>query len=77
LPARIAHLDQGTLLEPLSEREREVLALVAEGLANQEIALQLVISLRIVNWHTGNIYGKLAVKNLTQAVARARELGLL
>jgi len=65
------------LLEPLSPREREVLALIADGLSNQEIALQLYLSLPTVKWHTGNIYGKLGVRSRTQAVAAARALGLL
>ena len=66
-----------SLVEPLSRRELEVLSLIAEGLSNQEIARRLVISLRTVKWHASNIYGKLGVKNRTQAVARARTLGIL
>jgi LuxR family maltose regulon positive regulatory protein len=65
------------LIEPLSERELEVLQLIAEGLSNQEIAQRLFISLRTVKWHTSNIYGKLGVKNRTEAAAKARELELL
>jgi LuxR family maltose regulon positive regulatory protein len=65
------------MVEPLSEREREVLSLIAEGLTNQEIAQQLAISLPTVKWHTGNIYGKLGVKNRTQAVSKARILRIL
>jgi LuxR family maltose regulon positive regulatory protein len=65
------------LIEPLSERELEVLALIAEGLSNQEIAGRLVLSLPTIKWHTSNIYGKLGVKNRTQAVAKARALGAL
>ncbi len=65
------------MVEPLSERELDVLRLIAEGLSNQEIAQRLVVSLRTVKWHAGNIYGKLGVKNRTQAVARARMLNLL
>jgi LuxR family maltose regulon positive regulatory protein len=67
----------GEMVEPLTARELEVLQLVAEGLSNQEIAAQLFLSLTTVKWHTHNIYGKLAVKNRTQAVAKARALGLL
>jgi LuxR family maltose regulon positive regulatory protein len=65
------------LIEPLSERESEIMTLIAEGLSNQEIADQLVISLRTVKWHTSNIYSKLDVKNRTEATARARALGIL
>jgi LuxR family maltose regulon positive regulatory protein len=68
---------QAEMVEPLSERELEVLCLIAEGLSNQEIAQRLFISLHTVKWHTGNIYGKLGVKNRTQAVAKARSLGIL
>jgi LuxR family maltose regulon positive regulatory protein len=64
------------LLEPLSERELEVMRLVAQGLSNQKIAGHLYITLHTVKKHTSNIYGKLGVSSRTQAVARARELGL-
>ncbi len=64
-------------IEPLSERELEVLQLVAEGLTNQEIASRLFLSLNTVKTHTRNIYGKLDVHSRTQAVARARALGVL
>ncbi|MBN1191180.1 MAG: hypothetical protein JXA46_15595 [Dehalococcoidales bacterium] len=65
------------MAEPLSERELNVLDLLAGGLSNKEIAVRLSIELRTVKWHTGNIFGKLGVKNRTQAVARARELNVL
>jgi LuxR family maltose regulon positive regulatory protein len=68
---------QTEMVEPLSERELDVLCLIAEGLSNQEIAQSLSISTRTVKWHTSNIYGKLGVKNRTQAVAKARSLGVL
>jgi len=66
-----------SLVEPLSERELDVLRLVAEGLSNREVGQRLFLSLHTVKWHTGNIYGKLGVKNRTQAVAKARALGVL
>jgi LuxR family transcriptional regulator, maltose regulon positive regulatory protein len=65
------------LIEPLSERELEVLQLVALGLSNAEIGLRLVISLSTVKGHTANIYSKLGVNSRTQAVARARQMGVL
>ncbi len=66
-----------SLIEPLTERETEVLELIAEGLSNREIAQRLFISLSTVKRHNANIYGKMAVHNRTQAVARARDYGLL
>ncbi|MGG6239634.1 LuxR C-terminal-related transcriptional regulator [Nodosilinea sp. AN01ver1] len=65
------------LVEPLSDRELEVLTYLATGMTNQAIADDLYVSLAAVKWHARNIYGKLAVKNRTQAVAKARELGIL
>jgi len=65
------------LVEPLSERELEVLRLIAEGLSNAEIAEKLVIAQGTVKRHINNIYGKLGVTSRTQAVARGRELNLL
>jgi LuxR family maltose regulon positive regulatory protein len=65
------------MVEPLSERELEVLRLVAEGLTNREIASRLFVSLNTVKAHTRNMYGKLGVHSRTGAVARARALGVL
>jgi LuxR family maltose regulon positive regulatory protein len=65
------------LVEPLTERELEVLRLIAGGLSNREIARELVVAVSTVKTHINHIYGKLDVKNRTQAVARARTLGLL
>jgi len=65
------------LIEALSDREMDVLKLISEGLTNSEIAARLFITLSTVKGHTTNIYGKLSAKNRTQAVARARVLGLL
>ena len=65
------------LVEPLSERELEVLQLIAEGLTNQEIACRLFLTLNTVKVHTRNIYGKLDAHSRTQAVARAKVLGIL
>ncbi len=65
------------LIEPLSDRERQVLALIAGGLSNREICARLHISLSTVKGHTASIYGKLGVKSRTQAVSEATRLGLL
>jgi LuxR family maltose regulon positive regulatory protein len=65
------------LVEPLTEREMEVLRLIAGGLSNREIAQELVVAVSTVKSHINHLYGKLEVKNRTQAVARARTLGLL
>ncbi|MDH5466069.1 MAG: LuxR C-terminal-related transcriptional regulator [Candidatus Aminicenantes bacterium] len=63
--------------EPLSERELEVLHFIAAGLTNQQIARKLFVSLNTIRSHTKNIHSKLNVHSRTQAVARAKELGIL
>jgi LuxR family maltose regulon positive regulatory protein len=65
------------LIEPLTSRELEVLQLIAQGLSNREIGERLFIALSTVKGHNRNIYSKLQVERRTEAVARARELGLL
>ncbi|MCB0109276.1 MAG: AAA family ATPase [Caldilineaceae bacterium] len=71
-------VDGAALLpEALTEREREVLQLVVDGLTNQEIADRLVISLGTVKRHISNIYGKMGVSHRTQAVAQAQALQLV
>lgn len=66
-----------SLVEPLSERELEVLQLMAQGLSNQEIGERLFLALDTVKGHNRRIFAKLQVQRRTEAVARARELGLL
>jgi LuxR family maltose regulon positive regulatory protein len=65
------------LVEPLSQRELEVLHLIAQGLSNDEIGKRLFLALDTVKGHNRRIYDKLQVQRRTEAVARARELGLL
>jgi LuxR family maltose regulon positive regulatory protein len=67
----------GGLIEPLSGRELEVLQLIAMGMTNQAIARHLIVSPGTVKAHTAGIYRKLDVANRTEAVARARQLGIL
>ncbi len=76
-PAHRQPLVSQPLIEPLSERELEILRLVADGLSNQEISQYLFIALNTVKGHNRNIYQKLQVNRRTEAVARARELGLI
>lgn len=66
-----------TLVEPLSPRELEVLRLIAQGLSNDEISKRLFLALDTVKGHNRKIFDKLGVQRRTEAVARARELGLL
>lgn len=68
---------QDVLEEGLTDREREVVCLAAQGLSNEEIGQQLSLALGTVKWHLHNIYEKLKVRNRTQAIRRARELSLL
>jgi LuxR family maltose regulon positive regulatory protein len=65
------------LIEPLSQRELEVLRLIDQGLSNREIGERLFLALSTVKGHNRNIFDKLQVQSRTEAVARARELGLL
>lgn len=65
------------LVEPLTERELEVLRLLADGWTDRKIARHLVLAIDTIKWYNKRVYGKLFVKNRTQAVKRARELGIL
>jgi LuxR family maltose regulon positive regulatory protein len=68
---------QSSIIEPLSERELEVLRLLAGGLSNREIAERLYLSLNTLKAHTANIYSKLGAHSRMQAVNRAKALGVL
>lgn len=68
--------EQG-LVDPLTTRELEVLALIADGMSNQQIADELIIARGTVKYYTSQIYSKLGVQSRTQAVAKARSLNLL
>lgn len=74
---QVSSLSPGPLIEPLSRRELEVLQLIAQGLSNDEISKRLFLALDTVKGHNRRIYDKLQVQRRTEAVARARELGLL
>jgi LuxR family maltose regulon positive regulatory protein len=65
------------LIDPLSQRELEVLRLIVDGATNQEIARELVLTVNTVKRHISNIFAKLHVSNRAQAIAQARELNLL
>jgi LuxR family maltose regulon positive regulatory protein len=77
LLAAFGQTPEETPLEPLSERELEVLRLMADGLTNPQIAETLTIALSTVKTHVNRIYGKLDVRSRTQAVARARKTRLI
>ena len=66
-----------SIVEPLSDREIEVLRLIAIGASNQEIAEKLVVAVNTVKRHVSHIFDKLQVTNRTQAVAKARDLQLI
>ena len=65
------------LVEQLTARELEVLALLAAGRSNQRIAHELVVALNTVKKHVTHVLGKLGAANRTEAVAQARQLGLI
>ena len=65
------------IVEPLTAREREVLGMLAAGRSNQAIASELVVTLNTVKKHVSHVLGKLGAANRTEAVTRARELGLI
>ena len=67
----------GTMLDPLTPREREVARLICQGHSNAEIARQLVVAVSTIKKHASHIYDKLGVRSRTQAIARAHELGLV
>ncbi len=76
-PGAVSRSGMSSLVEPLSERELEVLRLIVAGCSNREIADRLVIAVSTVKWYVNAIYGKLQVESRTKAIARARELSLM
>lgn len=76
-PSQVTSQEPRTIPEPLSERELEILVLISRGLSNREIAGHLVIAVSTVKSHINAIYGKLGTHRRIQAVAVARERGLL
>lgn len=73
----LAEIPPVPLIEALSDRELEILRLIAQGLSNQDISERLYLALSTVKGHNRNIFDKLQVKRRTEAVAHARKLGLL
>ena len=76
-PALAAPSPAGSLLEPLTERELDILRLLVTGLSNAAMARELVITVGTVKSHVNHIYGKLGVNSRSQAIARAHTLHLL
>ena len=76
-PVNSPNSQSSGLIEALSTRELEVLHLLALGKTNQEIAQQLIVAAGTVKAHTASIYRKLDAANRTEAVAHARQLGIL
>ncbi len=72
-----SNIRSSVLVEPLSQRELRILQLIAQGLSNREIGERLFLALDTVKGHNRRIYDKLQVQSRTEAIARARELGLL
>lgn len=73
----ILHSIREPLVEPLTDRELEILQLIEQGLSNKKIGQSLFLTTGTVKWHVSNLYSKLNVNNRTQAVARGRQLRLL
>ncbi len=71
------HRDGEPLIDPLSQRELKILQLIAQGLSNREIGERLFLALDTIKGHNRKIFDKLQVQSRTEAIARARELGLL
>jgi LuxR family maltose regulon positive regulatory protein len=74
---RATETQRMALVEPLTDRELQILRLIAAGRSNPEIAQRLYLSLNTVKWHAKNLYGKLGVNNRIEAVTRAQDLDLL
>lgn len=77
LPGAAALESNKQLLEPLSQRELEVLGLIDQGLANKEIAQKLSLAPATVKAHIRNLYGKIEAKSRTEALSKARSIGLI
>lgn len=77
LTGRRESFSEDSLVEPLTAREMEVIQLMAQGLANKQIALSLSISEHTVKFHLSSLYAKLGVSSRTEAVKRGIELGLI
>jgi LuxR family maltose regulon positive regulatory protein len=77
MPQTQVEFPKTSMLEPLSQRELEIMKLIAHGLSNREIGERLFLALDTIKGHNRRIFDKLQVQRRTEAIARARELGLL
>ncbi len=75
--SRVAPAGAKALLEPLSDREQQILVFLANGVSNREVAARLFVSENTVKFHLKNIYAKLAVSSRMQAINAARQLGIV
>ena len=75
--SRVPALPGARLVTPLTERERKILVFVANGVSNKEMATHLFVSENTVKFHLKHIYSKLNVSSRLQAIAKARDLGLI
>ena len=76
-PSSVVRRPSSPLIEPLNDRELQILRLLAAGLSDREIAQELYLSINTVKWYNRQIYAKLGVRRRDPAVARALELGIL
>ena len=75
--SEVRAVDGAGMIETLTDTQQRILALIAQGMSNQQVADALFITVGTTKWHLNQIFGRLQVRNRTEAVARARELRML